>query len=707
MDNGQNDFMRPLAAAWVAKVRLGQQHKQPFDDVGKQCMSFFSGAVGFMWQPEYLKQFVGGSLAPRFKITVAKAFELVALYGPSMYWQNPTRLVKPRKRVGLSDQLFASLTQDPMMGQFMMQQMMVQREMRKAADQARCELEELYLNYTPRVMPDGGLAAHGQSATTESLVKGRGCAWVRPYTVPGSGRVLTGAFYDSCDNLIIDPDAPGPRMYGAKWIGRKCVQPYWEVEKKFQLPKDSLKRYANMESAERQGETMVDQNAAMNRTVGKTFDLITYYEIYSKGGVGARLSGQTRMHDDLGDALENVVGQYAYVVVSPGVPWPLNAHPDRIRSAHDGDIAKLFRWPVPYWMQDRWPVSILEYYEKPGSCYPIAPMAPGLGELTYINVLLSQLANRTWMTSRAFPLVPRKLAPEIEAAFNRGQDLTVLRYDEHQKGESPISFVQYPEVNQDSYRLLEIMSNNFDRRTGLTELLYGLNPGGTQSRTAEDAAGKRQMVSIRPDYMAGKVEDWQSEIADMELFCSRFFVNAEQLGGLLDPAEQFMWQQLIDSQDPMMVLEDLGATVAANSTRKPDKVRDVANMQQLMPALMPVLQEYAFATGDFQPLNALIMKVGDTLDEDLEGLMMQPPPPPETTTDPAAEAQMLQNQQLQQAHDQKMQMQGQQHQQKMQQGQAQMVMQALTVGQKMRLAEDQAAQRKKQAAQQSRKKKAA
>lgn len=705
MDNGQNDFMRPLAAAWVGKVRLGQDHKKPFDEVGKQCMSFFSGAMGFMWQPEFFKQYVGGALAPRFKITVAKAFELVALYGPSMYWQNPTRLVKPRKRVGLSDALFMGL-QDPMAAQFYMQAMQ-QREFRKAQDLARAELEELYLNYTPGAMPDGGLAAHSSSATTESLVKGRGCAWVKPYVVPGSGRVLTGAFYDSCDNLIVDPDAPGPKFHGAKWIAQKCCHPYWQVEKEFGLPDGSLKRYANMESAERQGETMVDQNAPMNRTVGKTFDLLTYYKIWSKGGCGARLSGQTRMQDDLGRALDRVVGDYAYVVVAPGVPFPLNAHPDRIRSSSDGDIERLFRWPVPYWMQDRWPVSLLEYYEKPNSCYPIAPMAPGLGELTYINVLLSQLANRTWMTSRAFPLVPRKLGPEIEAAFNRGQDLTVLRYDEHQKGEAPVSFVTYPEVNADSYRLLEIMSANFDRRVGLTELLYGLNPGGTQSRTAEDAAGKRQMVSIRPDYMAGKVEDWQGEIADMELFCSRFFVDAQQLGGMLDPAEQFLWAQLIDSQDPKAIIEDLRATVAANSTRKPDKVRDVANMNQLVPQLMPMLQEYAFASGDFGPINALIGKIGDTLDEDLDGLMMQPPPPPESTIDPAAEAQMMQQQQLEEAHQQKMMMQGQQHQQKMQQGQQQMLMNALTVGQKMKLAEEQAKARKQQAKSQNRKKKAA
>lgn len=705
MDNGQNDFMRPLAAAWVSKVRLAQQHKQPFDDVGKQCMSFFSGAMGFMWQPEFFKQYVGGTLAPRFKITVAKAFELVALYGPSMYWQNPTRLVKPRKRVGLSDELFLSLG-DPMAMQFY-QQAMVERQFRKAADQARTELEELYLNYTPGVQPDGGLAGHSQSATTESLVKGRGCLWVKPYVVPGSGRVLTGSFYDSCDNLLIDPDTPGPKFYGAKWIAQKCVGPHWQVEREFGLPKDSLKRYANMESAERQGESMVNDSATMDRMVGKTFDLITYYKIWSKGGVGARLAGQTRMHDELGDALERVVGDYAYIVVSPGVPWPLNAHPDKIRSGHDGEIERLFRWPVPYWLQDRWPVALLEYYEKPGSPYPIAPMAPGLGELTYINVLLSQLANRTWMTSRAFPLVPRKLGPEVEAAFNRGQDLTVLRYDEHQKGEQPISFIQYPEVNADSYRLLEIMSNNFDRRTGLTELLYGLNPGGTQSRTAEDAAGKRQMVSIRPDYMAGKVEDWQGEVADMELFCSRFFVDAQQLGGMLDPAEQFLWAQLIDSQDPKSIIEDLRATVAANSTRKPDKVRDVANMNQLVPQLLPILQEYSFATGDFSPLNALIGKIGDTLDEDLEGLMMQPPPPPESTIDPAAEAQMLQQQQLAEAHQQKMAMQGQAHSQKMQQGQQQMMLTALSVGQKMKLAEEQAKQRKAQAKTQARKKKAA
>jgi hypothetical protein len=56
-------------------------------------------------------------------------------------------------------------------------------------------------------------------------------------------------------------------------------------------------------------------------------------------------------------------------------------------------------------------------------------------------------------------------------------------------------------------------------------------------RTAEDIAVKKEMTNIRPDYMAGKVEDWMTEAADMEKLCCRWFVEAQDVSGMFGQAE--------------------------------------------------------------------------------------------------------------------------------------------------------------------------
>jgi hypothetical protein len=90
------------------------------------------------------------------------------------------------------------------------------------------------------------------------------------------------------------------------------------------------------------------------------------------------------------------------------------------------------------------------------------------------------------------------------------------------------------------------------------------------------------MTNIRPDYMAGKVEDWMTEAADMEKLCCRWFVEAEDVSGMFGQAELMLWDRLIVNEDPEQIVREMRATVAANSTRKPDKSRDTQNMQQLM-----------------------------------------------------------------------------------------------------------------------------
>jgi hypothetical protein len=663
------EILNPLVASWLGKVQEAKRNKSRFSDTADQCMGFFAGSCGFMWQTDFLKKYIGEMVAPRFKITIAKAFELVALYGPTLYWRNPTRLVKPRKKLELDPAVFGGL--DPT-GFMLYQQLQQEEHQQGAVDDAVSQLIEMYLNYTPGEQPGGGLATHSSDAITEALVKGRGCLWVRPYFQPGSSKVLTGCFYDSVDNLFIDPDAQS--LHDAKYIIQQCTQPTWEVERQFGLPTDSLKGKGSHESGDGQGRSVADPWSATDRRVGKSFDLLTYYKIWSKGGIGGRLAGPAQIDQQLSRAFDQVVGDYAYIVVAPGVPFPLNAPTELVRSATDSEIQKRFRWPVPYWLDDRWPVCVLDFYRHPNSAWPIAPMAPGLGELAYLNILISQLANHVYTSSRTLFAAPDDIDSNIENQVRNGADWAYLKYRRSSMANSrlqdQIGFIQHPPLNPDSWRIVEQISAMFDRRTGLSELLYGLNPGGVQSRTAEDIAVKKEMTNIRPDYMAGKVEDWMTDAADMEKLCCRWFVEADDVSGMFGRTELMLWDRLIVNADPEQIVREMRATVAANSTRKPDKSRDTQNMQQLMQSVLPVLDQYLQMTGNPGPLNALLHQFGKTIDQDLSEMLL---PPPQQGEDPEAQMAAQEQQMALEQHQQELMQDAQNHQMKLGQGQQQMI----------------------------------
>lgn len=657
------EVLNPLVASWLGKIQEAKRFKKRFNDTAHQCMQFFSGSCGFMWQPAFMQRFLGSMPVPTFRMTIAKAFELVALYGPTLYWRNPTRMVKPRKRVQLDPALFTEI--DPT-GYLMYQQALGFNSQQMAIEKAVCELQELYLNYTPTEQPGGGLAAHASDAITEALVKGRGCLWPQPYIMPGSSRVMTGCFQDSVDNLLIDPDATS--LHNAKWIAQQVTLPTWEWERMFGLPTDSLRGRGTAASADAQGRAQADEWGETEMKAGKSFDLMTGYKIYSKGGVGGRLAGPARLSDELSRAFDEVIGDYAYIVVAPNVPWPLNAPREVIQNATDAEIKRRFSWPVPYWRDDRWPVVVLDFYREPNNVWPIAPLAPGLGELTFLNIFMSHIAHHIWMSTRTIIGGPRSLEQSVRASLLSGQDFAYVGYDANQghKLSEALDFMKLPPMNHEAWKLVEVVSSQFDRRVGLTELLYGLNPGGVQIRTAEDAANKNNMVSIRPDYMAAQVEDWMTDAAEAERMCANVFVKASDLDSLFGPVEQMLWDRHISNADPEYIFRGMRATVAANSTRKPDKTRDIQNMNQALQVIMPLMQAHMMATGDVSGVNGLLAKWGQTIDQDMSGLFIPPFVPQAGQADQAAmEAQQLQQQLQQQAHEQQLAMNQQTHEQRL------------------------------------------
>jgi hypothetical protein len=620
--------LRPICTAWEGKIAAARTRKKEFQSIADECLLFFKGTKE-LWNERETSKFMKNDpgLKTRFRMVVAKAFEMVAIYGPALYHQNPVRTVTPRAKFDVPDEAFINPLADPMdpMAQMQQQMQMMQLQMvrgqmqqQSAQDQVVANLMTAYLNYTPNEQSGGGLAEQAEMAITEALIKGRGCLWTEVEYMPESDLPVVGSFWDSVDNLLIDPDAETVR--DAWWIARECCAPAWELAREYGVDEEVLKKKATYESGNRQGETQADPKER-NKSGQRTNDLVRYYKIYSKMGLGARLPG---VKTELAEALETAFGDYCYLVVVPGVPYPLNLP---TLEGTDEELVAAADWPIPFWRDNRWPCSMLDFYPVPRDVWPMAPLAPGLAELRFINVMISALCGRIYSSMRDFIAVAKSATEDLKNAIQHGPDLSIIELESLNSNiNQVVQFLQQPQTNFDVWKILDAVIQMFERRTGLTDFAYGISQ--QQMRSAEEVATKRDMVNLRPSAMQRKVEAWASEQARLEGLAARWLVGAEHMAQIQGPIAGLLWQQFVMTGDIERVTRELEYRIESGSTQRPNREKELANVNTAIQTWGPVLDGHATATGDTNPLNKLIHEWGKKNEMDTDGLMMGPRMPP-------------------------------------------------------------------------------
>jgi hypothetical protein len=634
----ESEFLRPLCNAWINKIESSHNSKdrKAWKEVADECMMFYSQSASAMWNPAYSKRFWRGIKLPKFRVTINKAFEMVAIFGPNLFWEIPHRTVESKRFLNLPQELFGPTPQ----GQMLYQQVMQQMQMESVRDEAIALLMDRWLNYTPREQPGGGLAGHSQKAVIDGLIKGRGVTATRPYKMPGSGRNLTGSFRESPDDIYLDPDFDS--VEDCQWMAIKHVDVHTEVESRFKLPAGSLKNKATLESSWNFSESNTDDSAASHRRSGSTNDLVVWYEVFSKGGLGVN---GTSMDSEIRDHMDAVVGQFAYIAVCADIPYPLNMSSEQIRrGATDEDVKEAFSWPVPYWADDKWPVEFLDFYLDPESAWPVAPLAPGLGELKLLNFLMSWFANRTWSSSRDFWAVAQPHLEHYREYILSGDDQSIIPTPVGLKSpKEAIEILTQPEGRQDMTQLISFVSDMFDKRVGMTPTIYGQNENATQNRTAEETQAKQRAVMARPEYMQKQVVEWQSRIAQSEAFVTRLFVTDDDVRGLLGDGGAMLWRQYVMNTDIELVVRQFQYTISAASIRRPNRERDIGNFQQVMGQFAPVLAGYGQQTGDYGPWNGMVQEWAALHDADLDDILI---PPPQQNEEQVAMEQQIQQLQV-------------------------------------------------------------
>lgn len=649
------DALRSVAKTWLSKIQLGVKHKRPFTDDAKEAMQFFDGHGNWFWKNAVKGESPYSKISPpAFKITINKVFEAVKLFGSVIYHRNPVRNVTPKtfpvippQVLGLDPEQTVAIDPstgqpiiDPATGQPMVdprieQFMQASKQVGQLENIRRvvAELIERYLNYTPNEL---GLKYDSRKAVDESIIKGLGVWWTEMVVNPESNQAMVGSFYDSCDNIVWDPDAD--EQEDVLWIAKRCIHPVDVVANQYGLKREDLKGHMESYVARSREE---ERDYATKKKNGKTNDLCVYWKIWSKTGFGHTLKDAPKDSDDL----FNDLGDNCYVVVAEGVDFPLNCPKSVAMSEapEDGNPSQLFlrtRWPIPFYADyNGWPCTLLQFHRKPGYSWPISHLKPGMGELKFLNWAMSFLATRVATSCSTLLGVAKSstddIKEQITAQSENGFNLIELSETLGRNVNEIISVFQLPPVNQEVWQVISAVAEMFDKRVGLTELVFGMTRN--QFRSAAEAQVKSEQISVRPDDMAEVLEDAMTQLARKEALACRWLLKPEDVAPVVGPMGASVWQQYVQSMDVAQVAREFDYRIEAGSARKPNKAGKVEQMQMALQTLGPALQGLA-AQGIVGPFNALITDWAKSLDIEAQPYLLPPPPPPPPPQPPGATA---------------------------------------------------------------------
>lgn len=630
---------------WVDKIELASKRKyNDFDRYAEDCWKFYAAPNhDFLYSGDGALAAWGGAVSSKApKVTINKSFEMVDVFLPFMHHRNPTRVMQGRRPEVPPDaqlalmppeviegatqqvmqQRMMQLQQQMQMGGMGMDPMMAQQQMQMAMQQppsveelsailippdtkvpierVRKLLMEAYLNYTPHELD---LKRESFKGLTEGLVAGRGVWWTESF--PTTRGRMVGTFHTPIADFGCDPDHCIARDW--EFCYRRRVEPKWRVLKRFpHLNPEFLKADGTSHDGLARYRSYGTVDAHRKKNEGTSCDLVTYFEVWSRCGVGGRLHGAA---PDLQAQVEGL-GDNVILFITDNYPFPLNLDPGQLAMPEGPEKEEAaammvdgLKWPIPCY-QDAvwpWPFALLDFHYQPDSPWPVSHLRPALGEQMMLNFIWSNVAERIRLSGHGKWLLDKKKidaewSENFESFLNEIFIPTKLKSGE--RLEDIAKYLEAPQMNKDIWEAALAFERMFEQRTGVSELL---TTGGTsrQLRSAAEAHMRERYSQNRPEAMADTYDDTQNRVSRNEAVAIRLTLDgaaiAPWFGEQYDPtisAEQpimqvgpytQMWMQTVFSPDPDEVLAETDFRIEAGSMRKP-------NVQEMGTALIESAQ---------------------------------------------------------------------------------------------------------------------
>lgn len=527
-----------LCGAWSVALSKAVERKGRYEKTARNISRYYRGP--------HTSVFLNSDFRPEIPITINKAYEFVRIFGPLLYAANPTR----------------TASQDG-----------------PQADEALTICLQRLLNYTPA---EYDLAHHSKKAVDSSLIRGRGVIYTGPHARTNHP---FSEFKDDFD-LFIDPT---PSVWHqARWIMlRERKVSFEELRGAFgdAVCNRLWERRSGVAGA---GEASLltavsspDEPAVLDDATEKTsgqseqgkcqVDLLV---VFSKCGAGWTIQSGGEYVDVVGARQDDTERNVVLVF-------------DQVSKT----ALYLGEWPIPFWAENStrasWPFSLIDLGENSDSVWPVAPLAPALGEMEFLDWVYSFLLSKIRTTGRDILTAPSDLDKTLEAALRGDQDLIIVKVDNETPGQtgSPIQAIQMPPLNPAILECARQAEALFEKRTGLYEVLYGQ----TQSayRSAAEANVKGQFSRLRVDDMSDSVESWQSDIARKEAIGWRWLSTPESTLPVLGQDLAAAWGPYVEG-DLAAVMGEYGYHVVSGSMRRrsPQAVLEV--QQAVLEKLGPI-----------------------------------------------------------------------------------------------------------------------
>jgi hypothetical protein len=637
---GSDHPMHRIVDAWCLLIEDAKKCKESqFGEDANWAMQIFDGPTAGpnsawdhnYWSGKGVNAGDGTISPPAFLMTVNKIAEVQQLFGPALYVRNPSVQVTPRKHPIVGPEILGEGMQDPMVIQ-QYQQMIMQTQMSDGLRSASATVLQEYQNWSQFELDK---RRHARKWIAEALLKGMGVMWTELYIPPGGSQAMVGSFYDTVDNLILDPDAD--EWAGMKWCARRRVDHVYDVEKKFGLKEGALEGKGSLESKYAQSKRSGRGRGSRRRAdydKSKAHDLIEYYEVYSKMGMGDRISSSLKHEfDDFGD--------YIYLAICKDCEYPLNLPTEALGEDME-DIFLRAQWPIPYWAEhDGWPFTELYFHDHPTQVWPKSHFSFARGELSYLNWSHSFLATKVATACNTIVATVKAADDDIKTAMTKaegGYSHVELSDLLGKKIQDVISFLDPPPFNPEIWNMHMSVEQNADKRLGLNELMYAGSPQ-KQMRSAAEANLRGEYASTRPEDFKQKMEHKLSRCCTKEAFAMRWLLQGNDVGSVVGPIGRHVWETLISTTEVEAVVREFDYRIEAGSTQKPNKTALQEKANQAMQSLGPLLQGYWQAMGDPEPMNNLLMFWAGAFDiENIQSFLLKPPPPPQPPqADPAVQ----------------------------------------------------------------------
>ena len=623
--------MANICAAWHSKIELALKVREElFGQYAKEATNFYDGPANFMWKDT--KGFLDkGGMLPTFRIQVNKIFEAVALFGPSLYAQNPNAMVEailppevPPEAFGINPQAVMQGDPESIYAMQWYTEIAQQEAMKHTQRKACAAVKSSYLNW---LQQETDKKTESRRMLTEALVAGVGYLETVMHRPPGSNIKFPRSRYLSWNDVVFDPDAS--YYEDVQWMGIRRYQPVNLADERWGYERGYLK--GHYQSYESQPSKTAKKEAHANRD-GKSFDLIEYWEVYSKNGFGDLLfDGATNQGADLQklQAFDySPLGKFCYIVVAKNVQHPLNVPSEVLLSGDPEELLQRTQWPIPFWNDDGgWPISRLGFYEKPNCIWPISIFKAAIGELRFVNWCLSFLADKVAASCTTYVGILKAAGEDIRKQIeNKTGPFTIIEISQtlDMPLDKLISFLQSPNFSMDIWNMLAQVLDLIDKRTGLTELIYGLT--GASMRSAAEANIKNANVAVRPDDMASRTEDCLSEVQIREMQAARWHCEPQDVAPAVGQLGAMLWQNYVMTGDVDEVVRGFNYRIEAGSARKPNKANRISQLNEFGQFSLKVFAEMAVA-GNVGPWNSYVADWCKANDLDPSGYLLPEPDP--------------------------------------------------------------------------------